>query len=54
VALIGTYTANLFIDFSVLWIAIGRALSPAMLRNAILPSDGSTEPDAGTPAVERV
>jgi len=54
VAVIGTYTANLFIDFSVLWIAIGRALSPHMLRNVILQSDESVESDPGTPAAERV
>jgi hypothetical protein len=31
-ALVFTWTNNFFIDFTVMWIAFGRALSPAMFR----------------------
>jgi putative inorganic carbon (hco3(-)) transporter len=48
VAIITTWTGNIFLDFSVMWIAIGRALSPMMLRSVILQLDESGE---GEPAL---
>ena len=49
VALIGTWVGNLFVDFSVMWIAIGRALSPMMLYNKVVPL--LEESPEGEPAV---
>jgi putative inorganic carbon (hco3(-)) transporter len=48
VALITTWAGNIFIDFSVMWIAIGRALSPMLLYKMIPLQDGFPE---GEPAV---
>lgn len=54
VALIGTWTGNLFVDFSVMWIAIGRALSPTMLRNVVLELDEAAEDEPETAAASGI
>jgi putative inorganic carbon (hco3(-)) transporter len=48
VALIATWTGNLFIDFSVMWIAIGRALSPSILQSVAIDFDEPTESEPAT------
>jgi putative inorganic carbon (hco3(-)) transporter len=53
VALIANYTGNLFIDFSVMWIAIGRALSPMMLHNVLSAYEEPVEPEPAGAAFGR-
>lgn len=53
VALITTWAGNIFIDFSVMWIAIGRALSPMMLRDVVPDFDESDEDEPEVAVSER-
>jgi putative inorganic carbon (HCO3(-)) transporter len=53
VAVIGTWAGNLFVDFSVMWIAIGRALSPMMFRSVILELEEAEQGEPAVPVSER-
>jgi putative inorganic carbon (hco3(-)) transporter len=54
VAIITTWAGNVFIDFSVMWIAIGRALSPMMLQDVVIPEfDDSGEEEQAVAVSER-
>jgi putative inorganic carbon (HCO3(-)) transporter len=53
VALITTWAGNIFIDFSVMWIAIGRALSPMLLHDVVPEFDESGEGEPEVAISER-
>jgi hypothetical protein len=52
-SLVFTWASNFFIEFSVMWIAMGRALSPMMFEK-IDPHFGETEEDQPVEAVSEL
>jgi putative inorganic carbon (hco3(-)) transporter len=53
VAIITTWAGNIFIDFSVMWVAIGRALSPMMLHGVVSEFEDSDEEEHAVAVSER-